>query len=310
MTKRNARLTAILLAFLTGVGCPPASAQAPIVTGQYTYPGKGTVNTHWIETPGGGLVVIDVQRDLVHAREALAAVRALGKPVRAILITHGHTDHYAGVGLFKAAFPDAVVWASATTDRTIRTDSYGFNAATRKAEGANFPARPTPPDRILRGDETLTVDGLTIVTREIGKAEANSGTVFYLPQSGDLYVGDLVLNHLHGFFHDAASSEWLAVLDRIDILFPDAKLIHPGHGAIGPKAQLLADQRAYIVAAREIAATVIVEMGTTPVAEAEVARRLKERFPYENPSGFPDIVPVSVHGLFIEMAKPMLKPVR
>lgn len=24
-------------------------------TGQYTYAGPGTVNTHWVETPGGGL---------------------------------------------------------------------------------------------------------------------------------------------------------------------------------------------------------------------------------------------------------------
>jgi hypothetical protein len=34
-----------------------------------TYAESGTVNTYWIETPGGGLVVIDVQRDLVHAAQ-------------------------------------------------------------------------------------------------------------------------------------------------------------------------------------------------------------------------------------------------
>lgn len=105
----------------------PAPPAARLATGTYTYPGPGTVNTHWIETRGGGLVMIDVQRDLAHAREALAAVRRTGKPVRAVLVTHGHPDHYVGLGVFKEAFPDAVIWASRATAETIRTDPYGFN---------------------------------------------------------------------------------------------------------------------------------------------------------------------------------------
>jgi hypothetical protein len=60
---------------------------SPGIVGAWTYAGTGTVNTYWITTPGGGIVVIDVQRDLVHAAKAIAAVRGVGKPVRAILIT-------------------------------------------------------------------------------------------------------------------------------------------------------------------------------------------------------------------------------
>jgi hypothetical protein len=43
-------------------------------TGVWTYPRTGTVTTYWIETPGGGLVVIDVQRDLIHAAQRRRAL--------------------------------------------------------------------------------------------------------------------------------------------------------------------------------------------------------------------------------------------
>lgn len=279
-------------------------------TGVYTYPGPGTVNTHWIETPGGGLVVIDVQRDLVHAREALAAVEATGRPVRAILVTHGHPDHYVGLGLFKEAFPDATVWSSVMTSETIRTDPYGFNKLVQEFDPDNAPKVFTLPDRTFEGDTTLEIDGLSIVAREMGKAEANSGTAYFVTSTGDLYVGDLVLNRLHALFGEASTTEWLAVLDRIHILFPNAHTVHPGHGPSGPKERLLADQRDYIVTTRGLALAEYVRNGDTEAAKAAAKQAIVARFPYENPAGLRDIVSISVDGLFTEFAKPELAPVR
>jgi len=285
------------------------SQVAVVRTGVYTYKGQGTVNTHWIETPGGGLVVIDVQRDLVHAREALAAVRAVGKPVRAILITHGHPDHYTGLGIFKQAFPDAVVYASAVTENTIRTDSYGYNAAEQKDAPEITPREFAVPGRILEGDVTLTIDGLVLIAREMGRAEANSVTAYYAPASRDLYVGDLVMNRVHAFMGEGATGEWLAALDRVDAMFPNARVVHPGHGDSGAKQQLLTDQREYLRTVRGFAAEEIARSGFTAAAKTATARRINERFRYINPTGNADIVALGVDGLFQEFSRPTLTPI-
>lgn len=299
------------------LACAPAVAQdrarpaasAPIRTGVWTYGGTGTVNTFWIETPGGGLVVIDVQRDTVHAAQALAAVRAVGKPVRAILVTHAHPDHYAGIGQFKQAFPDAVVYASKATTAAIRDDTYGWSAITRKEAPAITPEVFTPPDRTFDDDATLTIDGLTIMTRELGAGEAHDTTAFYLPRSRDLYIGDAVLNRLHGPIAEANSGPWLGVLDKLEVAFPGARIVHPGHGASGPMQPMYDDQRLYLRTNRAIAAEEVARGGFTDAAKAATVRRINARFRYINPTGQGDIVTNSVDGLFKELAQALLRPV-
>lgn len=139
------------------------------------------MNTHRIETPNG-VVVIDVQRDLTHTREALAAVRAVGKPVSTVPISHGH---YAGIGLFKQAWPEAAVFSSRLTRETARTDHYGFNKIAAQLAPGDFPDPVVLSDRAFADNATLEFDGVEIVTREMGRAEANGGTAFYVPVAAD-----------------------------------------------------------------------------------------------------------------------------
>jgi glyoxylase-like metal-dependent hydrolase (beta-lactamase superfamily II) len=287
----------------------PSSAAPAIKVNRYSWDGPGSVNTYWIET-ANGIVVIDLQRDLTHASEALEQIKAVGKPVTDILVTHGHPDHCAGIGLFKTAFPGVKAWSSATTRDTIINDAYGFNALLQKMTPDQFPNPVIGPDAAFEDNTTLEIDGLTIVTREMGKGDANSATAYYLPQTGDLFAGDLLLTQMHLFFIEQASTEWLGQLDLAEILFPHAKMAYPGHGEPGAPATRLAEQREYISEARRIAANAIANGDASEATQKTVIDAILKRFPaHRFPVNLDTMMQMSIAGLFGELSKPGRTPV-
>ena len=68
--------------------------------------GFATVNS-FIFSNGQSVIVMDVQRKTVEAKKLVERIKAYNLPVTHILITHGHTDHFTGMPLFRDEFPDA-----------------------------------------------------------------------------------------------------------------------------------------------------------------------------------------------------------
>lgn len=224
------------------VRAAPSVASREIRIGRFSVPGPGSVNTWWIATPRGA-IVIDAQRDVQSARAAIEQIRSFNRPVEALLITHAHPDHIGGVELFKEAFPHLLVYASQATIDAVRTDAGGWQQATRHSLKDHAPSAYPLPDRVLANEQRLTLADVTFEVYEAGPGESESSSIFFIPETGALFTGDVVSNSVVDFLLEGRTAAWLRQLDWIPQRLSRAQTVHPGHGSEGPASGLIIQTR-------------------------------------------------------------------
>ncbi|MBN8216098.1 MAG: MBL fold metallo-hydrolase [Spirochaetes bacterium] len=141
----------------------------------------------WVVPTASGVVLIDAGGD-AKAPELLAELKRRGKgpmDVKAILLTHGHFDHWPGT----AAFPKATVYVHPAELATMRGVKKSPHLLLR-VMGAFRKAQPLPRAiAALHGDENLKIDGESFQAVSIpGHTE---GSLMYLWR-GILFTGDSV----------------------------------------------------------------------------------------------------------------------
>jgi len=215
---------------------------APV--GRFTSPNPGAVNAFWLSTPGG-LVVVDSSRNTAGGGRVAQDVRATGRPVVAILVTHSHPDHVGGLGALHEAFPQAPILASEATATVMRTDPVGFYPLARR-DDPEFPVQVTYPDRTFAPGAVLDLGGTRLETLELGRGESGTATAYYEPGTGALFSGDVTDNEATPALLEGATCGWLTNLDQLAGRFPAARTLYAGHGEPAVGGEQIAAQRTYL----------------------------------------------------------------
>ena len=184
-----------------------------------------------------GVVVIDALGSPPLAAELLAEIRRVtDKPLRYVIVTHYHADHIYGLQTLKAA--GAEIIANEHADEYLHSDTARLRMQASRED--LFPwvdenTRLVPPDRRLKGPETLTLGGLHFEITHAGPAHTAEDIVIWLPERKVLFAGDVVYRGRVPFVGLADSGAWVQALDRL--LNYDAAIIVPGHGAVSTQAR-------------------------------------------------------------------------
>jgi glyoxylase-like metal-dependent hydrolase (beta-lactamase superfamily II) len=185
----------------------------------------------WLVETDDAVVLVDgaISRDATAAMRAQIA--ALGKPVAAALLTHGHPDHWLGLA-DALTNPDIPIHATeGALDQATRRMSEEVPAM-RAAFGTQFPAELRLPDRIDADGTSVALGGVRFDLTEYGPAESDADATWVVETDAARHVfcGDLIYNQMHLFLLDGHAESWLDALDRLAKAHPHGTQFHPGHG--------------------------------------------------------------------------------
>lgn len=186
----------------------------------YVSPEDGfLVNTQIVETPHQ-VVIFDAQFREGYAGEVAAYVEALGKPVSRIVVSHGHRDHWSGLGVLHQRFPAAPVYAHAS----VRA---GVAASIKATAGSTVPA---PTDDLADGE--MVIDGVRFIVRSTPDAESDYQSYVLMPDMGMLMAFDTVFPaNTHEFTVAAHFDHWIETLKTYQTLERQGyRTILTGHG--------------------------------------------------------------------------------
>ena len=182
-------------------------------------------------------VLIDAQFSRAEARKLVERVRASGKRLTTVYVSHSDPDFYFGLDVIHAAFPDAKIVATPQTIAGIEKKkdakvAYWGPILKENAPQAIIVPQPLDGDTIMLEGETLKIDG--------------PGRNFvWIPSIRAVAGGVALFNGLHVWTADtqtdAARRQWRDTLDAIAARQPVT--VVPGHYA--PGAPLTPDSIAF-----------------------------------------------------------------
>ena len=204
-----------------------------------------------------GVLVFDTNGTPSAAAAVLAEIRRItDKPVRYIVNSHWHWDHWYGTEVYLRAFPGVQVISQTRTRGLMLGPALEFNRpgleqqlpSYLKALEEKAAADPAVRERLdtarffldqkrsvkhvmpqVTFDRAFDVDlgGRRVQVRHHDRAVTPGDSYVYLPDQRVLITGDLIVNPMP-FALSSYPSGWIATLEQLDAL--DAAVIVPGHG--------------------------------------------------------------------------------
>ena len=203
----------------------------------YGFTAEGDPNTG-IVIGDNAVMVVDAQATPKAAQAVIEQVRSVtDKPIRYVALSHYHAVRTLGASAFAA---EHVICSEATREMIVERGAQDY-----KSELQRFPRLFQAADTIpgltfptLTFTERLTIwlGKLQVEILQVGRGHTKGDTIVWLPEERTLFSGDLVVDRAVPYAGDAHFKDWLATLQKLRDLRPEALLPGRGDALVGPEA--------------------------------------------------------------------------
>jgi glyoxylase-like metal-dependent hydrolase (beta-lactamase superfamily II) len=222
---------------------------------------EASVNSYLI-SDATNLIVVDLLRNSSEAERLADHVESTGKKLESIFVSHGHPDHYIGLGVFHSRFPDVPVKVASSK---IREDIIGFSTYMESIGWLN--AEPKMKVKSEKNPEGFDYSNVIQVLNEplirlpseqssiqiqtdYPAAECGHTTTLVIPRQRAFLGFDLLYNRVHAWCGPgvgrAEIENWLNALDGIGRVASEGGWIfYCGHGDSGDE-RLVSNMKQYL----------------------------------------------------------------
>jgi glyoxylase-like metal-dependent hydrolase (beta-lactamase superfamily II) len=161
-------------------------------------------------------------------------VSTTGKNLTTVYVTHGHGDHWFGLGAVRERFPGVRAVATPAVVEGMR--KWSSPEVLQSFWLPRFPGQ-IPEDNPVADPldgPFFELEGHRLVAVNLGHTDTDDTTALHVPDLGLVVAGDSVYNGVHQYLAESDSEgrkDWLAALDVIEALGPRA--VVAGHKRYG-----------------------------------------------------------------------------
>jgi glyoxylase-like metal-dependent hydrolase (beta-lactamase superfamily II) len=203
-------------------------------------------------------VLVDALLTVGQAHNLVEWIDGHGKNLTTVYITHGHGDHWFGLGAVLDRFPNARAFALPAVIEQMRfgsTPEFFESFWTPRFDG-KLPEQLTFPEPLE--DHSIDLEGHELVVVELGHTDTDQTSCLHAPDIGLVVAGDAAYNDVHLYLAESdpqGRRDWIAALDTIESLRPQA--VVAGHQRAGRHdgPEIIAETRQYIRDFDQIAET-------------------------------------------------------
>jgi glyoxylase-like metal-dependent hydrolase (beta-lactamase superfamily II) len=194
-------------------------------------------------------VLVDTFITVDQANALVDWVKKSGKNLTTIYITHGHGDHFFGIGALLNHFPHARAVATRDVVKVMRQQASPQSLTS--FWNPFFPGQI--PDPLVIAEEltenAIDLEGHELTVVPLGHTDTDNTTCLHVPSIGLVVAGDSAYNGVHVYLAESNSQtrrEWIAALDTIGSLNPRAVIAGHKRPANDDGPQLIEETRQYI----------------------------------------------------------------